>query len=143
MSRFEAWAMHLGTLLVGGTGLLYAWMLYLLEPVDAFAVLHHPLQATVQHAHVLAAPLFVFAVGSIFRDHVWRGFRLGARERRRSGLAMLSTLAPMIASGYLLQTAGEEPWRRVWMIVHLAASGVWLAGYLGHWLARRRRGLPR
>lgn len=138
MRPFERWLVHIGTLLVGGTGLVYAFMLYWLEPADPYSVLHHPLQGAVQHGHVLAAPLFVFASGLIFREHVWRGFRLGARERRSSGLAMLATLVPMIASGYLLQTASEPSWRRIWMILHLVASALWLAGYGGHWLARWR-----
>ena len=34
-------------------------------------------------------------------------------------------------------------WRKVWIAVHLAASGLWLLGYLAHqlvqWIAGRRR----
>lgn len=138
MKPFERWALHVSTWLVAGTGLVYAAMLYLLEPVDEFAVVNHPLQGTVQHLHVLGAPLLVFALGLIFREHVWRGLTSGARERRRSGLAMLATLAPMIASGYLLQTAGGEPWRRIWVVVHVTTSALWLLGYLAHWIAKLR-----
>ena len=41
-------------------------------------------------------------------------------------------LVPMIASGYLIQTAVDGGWRKVWVGVHLAASGLWLLGYLVH-----------
>ncbi|HYH44472.1 MAG TPA: hypothetical protein VEG34_02210, partial [Thermoanaerobaculia bacterium] len=61
MTRFEAWTVHVSTLLVGGTGLVYAWMLYLLPADDPFSTLHHRWQPDVQHLHVLTAPLLVFA----------------------------------------------------------------------------------
>jgi hypothetical protein len=126
VSRVELWLLHAGTALVGGTGLVYAWMLYLLKP-DA------------QHLHVLAAPLLVFAAGLIWRRHVWGGWRSGQPARRRSGVALALTLLPMVASGYLLQTAVDDAWRQAWVAVHLAASALWLAGYLVHQLAPRER----
>ncbi|MDX1996149.1 MAG: hypothetical protein SF066_00405 [Thermoanaerobaculia bacterium] len=143
MSPFERWTVHLSNLLVGGTGLVYAFMLYALEPIDEFSVLHHPLQGTVQHLHVLVAPLLVFAAGLIFREHIWFGFRQGGPSGRRSGLTLLGTLVPMIASGYLLQTATDDTWRRVWVAVHVGASAAWLLGYLAHWVAKVKRGVER
>ena len=60
---------------------------------------------------------------------------------------MVLTLVPMVASGYLIQTAMDGDWRKAWVVVHLVASGLWLAGYLVHqvpllwsWLSRRRAG---
>lgn len=138
MSRLEAWFLHLSTLLVAGTGLVYAWMRYLLEPADPFAVVSHPLQPTVQHLHVWTAPLVVFGAGMIWREHTWKHIRQGVRRRRRSGLSLTLSLAPMVVSGYLIQTAVTPAWRTTWVVVHLTASGLWLAGYAGHLLARRR-----
>jgi len=37
-----------------------------------------------------------------------------------------------VVSGYLVQTAVDGGWRRVWVAVHLAASALWLLGYLVH-----------
>lgn len=138
MTAWERWLLHLGTWLVGGTGLVYAGMLYLLPPVDEFSVVHHPLQGTVQHLHVLAAPLLVFAVGLIFRDHAWAGFRRASRPGRGTGIVLLASFAPLVASGYLLQTSTDDSWRRGWVAVHLLTGGLWLAGYAGHWWTRRR-----
>jgi hypothetical protein len=143
MNAFERRTMHLSNLLVGGTGLVYAFMLYALEPMDEFSVVHHPLQGPVQHLHVLAAPLLVFAAGLIFREHIWFGFRQGGTRGRRSGLTLLATLVPMIASGYLLQTATDDTWRKVWVAIHVGASAAWLLGYLAHWVAKVRRGSGR
>ncbi|HSL83715.1 MAG TPA: hypothetical protein VLF66_13150, partial [Thermoanaerobaculia bacterium] len=86
MKAWETWTVHLSTVLVAGTGVVYAAMRYLMEPTDPFAVVNHPLQPTVQHLHVLVAPLLVFGVGLIWREHVWKHFRNGVRSGRRSGL---------------------------------------------------------
>ena len=143
MKRWEALTVHLSTLLVGGTGLVYAWMRYVLPPADEWSVIHHPLQPATQHLHVLAAPLLVFAVGLIWSEHVWGHFRRGVRSRRVSGIALLASLVPMAASGYLLQTAADETWRGVWVAVHVTTSLLFLAGYVGHALAALRSWLRR
>jgi hypothetical protein len=147
VSRFESWAIHLSTLLVGGTGLVYAWMAYLVRPSDPYAIVNHPLQPQLQHGHVLVAPLLVFAVGLIWQRHIGPHWSRGVRKGRRSGMGMVLTLVPMVASGYLIQTAVDGSWRKAWVVVHLFASVLWLAGYLAHqlpllwnWLSRRRAG---
>jgi hypothetical protein len=142
VSRLEAWLVWVATVAVGGTGLVYAWMRYLVVPADPWAVVNHPWQPAVQHLHVLTAPLLVFAAGIIWREHVWKGFRK-VPSRRSSGITTALTLLPMIASGYLLQTAVEPAWRTAWLIVHLLASGLWLLGLAAHALVARlarRRG---
>ncbi len=137
MTRLEAWFLHIATLLVGGGGLVYAWMRYLVRPDDTFAVVNHPWQPAVQHLHVVAAPLLVFAIGLIWKAHAWPGVRLRVATRRKSGLALFATAAPMIASGYLLQTATVPGWRQAWLGIHLVASALWLGGYLAHQVSAR------
>ncbi len=144
MTRLEAWFLHVATILVGGGGLVYAWMRYFVRPDDPFAVVNHPWQPDVQHLHVLAAPLLVFALGLIWQSHVRASLRLGIAARRRSGWALAATATPMVASGYLLQTATAPGWRQAWLALHLAASTLWLGGYLAHQLSSRlsRRAPP-
>ncbi len=138
MSRLEVWFLHLSTLLVGGTGIVYAVMRYVLKPQDPFGVVNHPLQPTVQHLHVLFSPLLVFAVGLIWRRHVWASWRSGLAERRRTGLDLIVSMGPMVVSGYLVQVAASERWRAVWTGTHLAASTLWVLGYVAHLVSRRR-----
>ena len=97
MTRFEAWCTHIATLLVGGTGLVYAWLRYLATPVDPEALVSHPWQPAVQHLHVVTAPLLVFAAGLLWRSHIWEGLRWRPRERLRSGLALAVALLPMVS----------------------------------------------
>ena len=132
MNNWEAWTLHLATILVGGTGLIYAVMGYLMTPVDEFSVVNHPLQPTFQHLHVLVAPLLVFGAGLIWRNHIWAHWRSEVRRRRLSGIALLLDLVPMIVSGYLIQTTVTTNWREVWILVHLVSSFLWILAYGVH-----------
>jgi hypothetical protein len=132
VSRFEAWLFHVSNGLVVGSGLAYAWAAYLAESDDPLGAANHPLQPALQHAHILLAPLAIFAGGVIWKDHVWARVRSGTRPRRWSGLSLAITLAPMIASGYLIQVATQDAWRRAFVAVHLTTSALWIAGYAVH-----------
>jgi hypothetical protein len=135
MPRLERYLLTLANLSVGVTGVVYAVMRYLLEPADEWAVVNHPWQPHLQHFHLLAAPLLVFAVAMVWKQHALAGLGNG-RRHLVSGVALLASFVPMVASGYLIQTAVEPSWRAVWVAVHLVTSGLWLLGYLVHWLTR-------
>ena len=142
MKRAEAWALHLSMLLVGGTGLVYAWMRYLAAPDDPYAIVNHPWQPALQHLHIWTAPLLVFAAGLVWREHIWKHWSQGVRQGRRSGGTLLFSLAPMALSGYFIQTAVSDGWRQAWVIVHLATAALWTLGYAAHGRTLLRR-LPR
>lgn len=138
MTRGEKWLQHAANALVGGSGLAYAWTLYVAEPEDPFALVNHPWQPGLRAAHVVLAPLLVWGLAAIWRDHVWRRARGGFRPRRKSGLALAVLALPMIASGYLRQVATGEVATEIWIGLHLASSSIWLAAYLVHQLTPRR-----
>ena len=137
MTRGQAWAIHVSNALVGGTGLVYGWMRYFAEPSDEFAIVNHPWQPELQHAHVLVAPLLVWSVGLIWSAHVWKRWRSGYAVHRKSGIALGLLLFPMIASGYALQVSEEEAWRQAWIAVHVATSVLWLLFAVAHPLLRK------
>lgn len=139
MTRFNAWVVHLANVLVGGTGLVYAVMLYALEPSDPFSVVNHPWQPTVQHLHVWTAPVLVFAIGLIWQTHIWKHWRRGIVERRNTGVSMMAIALPMVMSGYLLQTTVSEIWREIFLWMHLVTSGWWLVAFVVHLLGPDRR----
>jgi len=131
MSRGQALFLHLANLAVCGTGLVYAWMRYLVEPADEWAVVNHPWQPHLQHLHVLVAPLLVFAVGLIWTAHILGKLKNG-RTNRVAGLSLMALFLPMAASGYLLQVAVDPNWRRTWVWVHVVSSLLWVAAFVGH-----------
>ena len=137
MSRGEAWLHHLSNLAVGGSGLAYAWMLYLVQPAEdefGFSVQNHPWQDEVLALHLVTAPALVFALGLIWRRHVWARIRSDWRPRRRTGVLLALLAGPMILSGPLLQTAVSESWQTVWRWLHVGGGLLWCAAYLLHQL---------
>ena len=136
MSRTLAWFLHISNAAVGLTGLVYAWMRYAMEPSDPYAVVAHPAQPFVQHAHIWAAPFAVFALGLIWQQHIWKNWHGRSPSGRRTGIILTTTAAPMILSGYLIQTAVGPTWRAIWIVVHVATSLLWIAGYVGHMAGR-------
>ena len=131
MTRGQLVVLHVANLAVSGTGLVYAWMRFLVEPVDEWAVVNHPWQPLLQHLHVLAAPLLVFAVGLIWSGHVAAKLRNG-RRNRVAGVGLTALFLPMAASGYLLQVAVDPAWRARWVWVHVAASLLWIGTFIAH-----------
>jgi hypothetical protein len=139
MTRIEAALVHTANGLVTLTGVVYGVMRYLMTPSDEWAVVNHPWQPLVQHLHVLAAPLLVFAVGLIWSLHITTRMQNG-REGRSTGVGLLVAFVPMAASGYLIQVAVEPGWRAAWIGLHVASSLLWIATFSIHqlrtWLTR-------
>lgn len=133
MSRHQAFFVHLANLAVSGTGVVYAWMRYLAEPADEWAVVNHPWQPHLQHLHVLFAPLLVFAMGLIWSAHVVGKMKNGTTNRS-AGIGLTALFLPMAASGYLLQVSVDPGWRRIWISVHVVSSLAWVAVFLVHQL---------
>ena len=134
MSRIDAWLLHVSNGLVMVTGLVYACMAYLMQTEDPYAVVGHPWQPHVQHAHIWVAPFLVLVIGHLWSRHMEPHLNGQTRKRRNSGIGMLVAALPMIFSGYFIQTAVEPHWRTVWVVVHLVTSLLWIIGYLIHLL---------
>ena len=86
----------------------------------------------------------MLAMGIILREHILARLADPRRRRgRRSGVLAALLLVPMIASGYLLQTATTEWWRLALLVTHLTSGVLFLGTYLVHLgaaiLAVRRR----
>lgn len=137
MTRGTARSLHVTVLLVGGTGLVYAWMRWFCAPADEFAVVNHPWQSDLQHLHLLLAPALVFLVGLVFRDHALLRLRQRGAARRRTGIVLLVAFLPMAVSGYAVQVCSEPATREVWGIAHGGLGALWAFGYLLHLCMRR------
>jgi hypothetical protein len=131
VSRTQLLFLHVANLVVSGTGLVYAWMRYLVAPADEWAVVNHPWQPLFQHLHVLAAPLLVFAMGLIWSAHIIGKLQNG-RKNRMAGLGLTALFLPMASSGYLLQVSVQPGWRQAWIWVHIVSSLLWVAAFVVH-----------
>ncbi|MBL0314169.1 MAG: hypothetical protein IPP78_16015 [Holophagaceae bacterium] len=139
MTILERWSLHISAMLTGATGLLYGWLRYFGQRVGEFGVEPHPLQAMLQHLHVLAAPLLVFTLGLLVRGHVLPMWRSGRAGGRASGIVLALILAPMVLSGYAVQVAVEPKWRLAFAWIHGALSMIFLVGYSLHQLLSLRQ----
>jgi hypothetical protein len=138
MKRLQKWLLMCSSLVTGVTGIVYFWMKRFLVPVDPFAVVGHPLEPWLLKAHILAAPVLVFALGLITIDHIWKNYRCLVPAGRRSGIAATWVIAPMVATGYLIQVVTAVGWLSALGWAHLGA-GVWyLVSVVAHQQVFRR-----
>jgi hypothetical protein len=135
MSAFERWLLHAATGITAATGFLYLGMKYLLTRDDPFSAVNHPWQPHVLALHVLAAPLLVFALGLIAREHIVGRFLDDRPQRgRASGVATFLVALPMIASGYLMQVLTDPAMRRALIVIHIASGALFTLWFAGHLL---------
>lgn len=139
MTPFQRWLVWSSSGATGLTGLVYWWMKHRMVPVDPWAAINHPLQPWVLKAHILVAPVMVFAVGLIASEHIWRHYRRGVRKGRRSGLTALWVFAPMVLSGYLIQAVTHVGTLEALAWVHLGTGALYLLGMVAHHRVFRRR----
>jgi hypothetical protein len=142
MKRSEALLVHAGTVLVGGTGFVYAWMRWCVTPADEFAVVNHPWQPALQHLHLLFAPVLLFAAALVWNTHAMAKLGGGQRERRVTGILLVVLLLPMVFSGYAVQVCTDADWRAFLGFLHGGLSLLWIAGYAVHQLRPRPAATP-
>jgi len=137
VNRFERWSVWSTSVATTVTGVIYLWMKYLLVSDDPLAVVNHPLQPLVLKLHILVAPLLVFALGLVTVRHVWRPLRDGGKEGRRTGLLTFLSVAPMVATGYLIQAITHEGWLRAMALSHIGLGLLYGAVFAAHQVATR------
>lgn len=138
MTRAQRACLLLSTILAAGTGLAYAWALYLVENDDPFEAYNTPIQPWLQGSHILLTPPLVFCVGWIFEDHVLEKIA-GASTRRVSGLLLMLLFTAMVASGYGLLVCGARPnWHVPMVWTHGISGSLWILVYLFHAVTGRR-----
>jgi len=133
IGRVEKVFLALAALLAGGSGLVFAWMKYLIKNPDPYSVVGHPWQPWFLSAHLLTSPLLLFAFALIARDHVLGRFRdKRAQKGRRTGVAAAMVFVALAASGYGLQVLVGEGSRAVAGYLHLGAGILFLLAYVAH-----------
>ncbi len=132
MSPFERWLTWTSAGLTTVTGLVYTWMKYFLEPVSEFAAINHPLQPFVLKAHILVAPILVFALGVISLRHMWAYYVNGAAKGRWSGIGTVWLAGVMIVTGYLVQGITADTLLRVIAYTHIGVGALFAVGFVLH-----------
>jgi hypothetical protein len=118
-----------------------AWLLlhYFGRIKGEFGPEANPLEPWMLRLHGLAMIVSLLGVGTLLVVHVWKGW--GYRYQRLIGFLLLSAVAVLILTGYLLYYVGDEEARSLVSLVH------WVVGVLlpviflvhyrrGQWLTR-------
>ncbi|MPZ19483.1 MAG: hypothetical protein GEV06_16425 [Luteitalea sp.] len=149
MPAWERRSLHVLTVLVTLTGVVYLWMKYAMATDDPFAVVNHPLQPLVLAAHILASPALLLVFGLVLQSHVLWQIRTGGTPNRKSGYVMLSSFGAMALSGYLLQVVTAPAILETMIAVHVIAGVLFAVAYLVHLIIsarltrERRTAVPR
>jgi len=128
---FPKWLLLLSSLVTGVTGVVYFALERFYVPTDEFAI-GHPLEPWLLKAHILAAPVLVFAIGLITLDHIWKHYRCLVPAGRGTGLAAMWVITPMIVTGYVIQAVTSVAWLEVLGWAHLAAGVFYVASLIAH-----------
>ena len=137
MSRWEAWVIRAGFGLAAVSGIAYGVMKYFLANPDPDSRVGHPMQPAVLAAHVLAAPVAVFAMGMLLKGHALARIRRGEREGRATGLLLFGIGLPMVFSGYLVQVFTGEAARKASGYFHAVVGLVFALAFALHVPASR------
>lgn len=139
MNCFERWSVWGTSIAVLVTGIVYGWMKYFMEPLDPWAAINHPLQPWVLKAHILTAPLLIFAIGMITIRHVWQHYRCRVPLGRRTGIVTALVTLPMILTGYLIQAITDQGWLTAMAISHIGFGLIYGAGLAFHQIVVHRK----
>ena len=130
MTRFQRWFLYCSTIATAVSGTTYFAMKRFLEPSDPWAVINHPLEPWALKAHILSAPLMLFAVGLITTQHIWRSLKSSLPTGRLSGRIAAYVFGPLVLSGYLIQSVTSPLTLEVLAWAHLVL-GIAAAGAIG------------
>lgn len=136
MSPAQRLVLQLTVALTAISGCAFAWMKYGMHTDDPFAVANHPLQPWMLAAHVVVAPLLIFAFGWVFNEHVVAKYLKGA-PNRFTGVWSAILFAVMTMSAYLLQVSTGETVQQVMRVTHWISSGLFVAFYVVHFMRGR------
>jgi len=103
VTRFQRGLLYASTAAAALSGVGYFYMKRFMTPTDPWAVINHPLEPWLLKAHILTAPLMLFAVGLITTQHIWRSLKSNLPTGRRTGLIAAVAFVPLALTGYLIQ----------------------------------------
>ena len=139
MTRAEVWWLHVATLLVALSGGAYAVSRYLLPHDDPFSNAGSAWEPWALAAHVLSAPILVFAVGFIYRRHVLRQRFEGRVQGRVSGNVILYIGGLSVVTGYVFEVVTQAGPRRLLSLGHIATGIVFAMTYVWHGVSGAQR----
>lgn len=137
LPRWLRWTLYLTTAVLFVTGGLWLIVHYGLKQSGA-EDLPHPAEPWILRAHGLAMIVGLFVYGSLLRAHMINAWKL--RRNRSTGLLVVTVLALLTITGYMLYYVGGETTRPIISVAHWTI-GLVIGGLLPFhiWHGRRDR----
>lgn len=142
MRSLERWSLRVGFTLATLTGVVYGLLRYLGKVNGEFGPEPSHWEPFWQHAHVLAAPVLLFALGSAARGHVTGMLHRGVQRGRRTGLMLAVIGAPLVLGGYAVQVVTQLGVRNALGWTHAGVGALFAVLYGVHWAKPRRPAGP-
>ena len=143
MTTFQRQFVYISTIAAFISGVLYIGLRTFAEPEDPWAIVNHPLEPWALKAHILTAPIMLFAVGLITAQHIIRSLRSSLPNGRQSGLIMTVLFGPLALTGYLLQTVISPLVTSILSWTHLGLGLICAVALAIHWRVLQGRRLKR
>jgi len=143
VTTFQRQFVYISTIAALISGVLYIGLRTFAEPADPWAIVNHPLEPWALKAHILTAPIMLFAVGLITAQHIIRSLRSSLPTGRQSGLIMAVLFGPLALTGYLLQTVISPLMTSILSWSHLGLGLICAVALLIHWRVLQGRRLKR
>ena len=143
MTTFQRQFVYISTIAALISGVLYIGLRTFAEPEDPWAIVNHPLEPWALKAHILTAPIMLFAVGLITAQHIIRSLRSSLPNGRQSGLIMTVLFGPLALTGYLLQTVISPLVTSILSWTHLGLGLICAVALVIHWRVLQGRRLKR
>lgn len=127
---------HLSHYLALISGLGYYFVIHYLKVDTQYGLRPHSSQGAWQAIHILVVPALIFAVGLLWKDHIYLKYSHRVMRKRKSGLILIVSFFLMSISGYIIQVSSS--FDRVELIknFHFYSSLVWSLAYGVHQLLR-------
>jgi hypothetical protein len=131
------WTLYLTTVVLFATGGLWLIVHYGLKQRGADG-LPHPAEPWILRVHGLAMMVGLFVYGSLLRAHMINAWKL--QRNRSTGVLVVTVLALLTMTGYLLYYVGGETTRPIISVAHWAI-GLVIGGLLPFhiWHGRKYR----
>jgi len=114
------------------TGIGYFLILHYFKIVTQYGVRPNPWQGYWQGAHILVVPALVFAIGMLWKDHIYPKYQKREQRKRKSGLILIISFFLMGITGYLIQVMGGVETIIFIKNFHFYSSLIWSLAYGVH-----------
>ena len=114
------------------SGVIYGILKFFFKVQGPYGEMANPWQSDLQHIHIIVSPFVLFAIGLMWKNHIWLRITTGFKKLRKTGLMLTFLLFVMVLSGYFYQSSTNENSLKIWQWTHIISSSLWTLLFAFH-----------